>query len=59
MGRLSRARLEPYSFRPVGTYQRFYFWCHLHRGTRNFYVANIIEVKILDEEYSPRFAVEF
>lgn len=58
-GSVEPRAVEPYSFRPVGTYQRFYFWCRLHNGTRNFKLHNIIEVKILDEEYTPRFAVEF
>lgn len=58
-GSIEPRAVEPYSFRPAGTYQRFYFWCRLHHGTRNFRLANIIEVKVLDEEYIPRYAVEF
>ncbi len=58
-GSIEPRAVEPYSFRPVGSYQRFYFWCCLHQGTRNFRLANIIEVKILEEEYVPRFNVEF
>lgn len=50
--------VEPYSFRPKGTHERFFFWCRLRNGTRNFRLENIIEVKLLDEKYLPRFEVE-
>gem|GEM_PF-1642605 len=50
---------EPYSFRPKGTEERFFFHCYLHNGTRNFLVDNILEVRITDKTYVPRYEVEF
>lgn len=58
-GTIEPREVEPYSFRPKGTTQKFFFHCLLHSGTRNFLVDNIIEVRMTENSFTPRFAVEF
>ena len=58
-GPIEPRAVEPYSFRPKGTQDKFFFWCSLHNGTRNFLIDNIDEVKILEDDFAPRFPVEF
>jgi len=58
-GTIEPREVEPYSFRPKGTTERFYFHCLLHNGTRNFLVDQILEVRITDNPFAPRYAVEF
>lgn len=58
-GTVEPREVEPYSFRPKGSYQRFYFYCFLHNGTRNFVVDHILEVRITDKSFNPRYEVEF
>lgn len=58
-GTIEPREVEPYSFRPKGTKERFYFYCLFHKGTRNFKVENIIDVRITDKVFVPRYDVEF
>jgi len=58
-GTIEPREVEPYSFRPKGSTERFFFYCLLHNGTRNFKLENIIEVRITDKMFLPRYAVEF
>ena len=58
-GSIEPREVEPYSFRPKGSTERFYFYCLRHLGTRNFLVNNIIEVQITDNSFNPRYEVEF
>jgi predicted DNA-binding transcriptional regulator YafY len=58
-GTVEPREVEPYSFRPKGTKERFLFYCLLHKGTRNFKIENIIEVHITDKTFVPRYDVEF
>ena len=58
-GTVEPREVEPYSFRPKGTKERFFCYCLLHNGTRNFKVKNIIEVRITEKTFVPRFEVEF
>lgn len=57
-GSIEPREVEPYSFRPKGTYERFYFYCLLHNGTRNFLLDNILEVRITDKSFIPRYEIE-
>ena len=58
-GSIEPRECEPYSFRPKGTEKRFFFHCYLHNVTRNFLVDNILEVRITDKTFVPRYEVEF
>ena len=58
-GTIEPREVEPYSFRPKGSTERFFFYCLLHKGTRNFKLENILEVRITDKTFLPRFDVEF
>ena len=58
-GTIEKREVEPYSFRPKGTTEKFFFYCLLHNGIRNFRVMNIIEVRITDKTFVPRYEVEF
>jgi len=58
-GSIEPREVEPYSFRPKGTTERFYFHCLLHNGTRNFLVDRILEVRITDSSFVPRYEIEF
>ena len=57
-GSVQPREVEPYSFRPKGTTEKFYFYCLLHNGTRSFKVDNIIEVKITENNFAPRWPIE-
>lgn len=57
-GTIEPRKVEPYSFRPQGTTERFYFYCLLHNGTRNFYVDKIIRVEKTNESFIPRWKIE-
>jgi len=52
---------EPYSFRDKGKDDNllFYAWDVRRNGIRAFRVDRIIDVKILEETFKPRFPVEF
>jgi predicted DNA-binding transcriptional regulator YafY len=58
-GTVEPREVEPYSFRPKGSTERFFFYCLLHKGTRNFKLANILEVRITEKTFVPRYDVEF
>jgi len=58
-GTIEPRECEPYSFRPKGTYEKFFFHCYLYNGTRNFLVEKIIEVRMTDKTFVPRYEVEF
>lgn len=58
-GTIDPREVEPYSFRPIGSTERFFFYCLLHNGTRNFKLDNIIEVRITDKTFVARYDVEF
>lgn len=58
-GTIEPREVEPYSFRPKGTTERFYFYCLLHNGTRNFLLDRIIEVQITENNFVPRYEIEF
>lgn len=58
-GSIEERVVEPYSFRPVGTYERFYCYDVRKNGIRQFYLGNILEVKKLDQSFIPRWPVEF
>lgn len=58
-GTIEPRECEPYSFRPKGTEKKFFFHCYLHNAMRNFFVDNILEVRITEKTYIPRFPVEF
>ena len=58
-GSIEPRECEPYSFRPKGTHEKFFFHCYLHNGTRNFAVDKILEVRITDRSFIPRYEVEF
>ena len=57
-GSVEPREVEPYSFRPKGTTEKFFFHCLLHGGTRNFLVDRIIEVRMTDNEFVPRWEIE-
>ena len=57
-GSIEPREVEPYSFRPPGTTERFFFYCLLHKGTRNFLVDKIIEVRLTDKRFEPRWPIE-
>ncbi|WP_041282896.1 WYL domain-containing protein [Desulfofundulus kuznetsovii] len=57
-GSVEERVVEPYSFRPPGTYERFYCYDVRKQGTRQFYLRNILEVRKLDESFVPRWPVE-
>lgn len=58
-GTIEPRECEPYSFRPEGTERKFFFYCYLHNAMRNFFVDKILDVRITDKTYVPRFPVEF
>ena len=58
-GSIEPKEVEPYSFRPKSTTEKFFFHCLLHNGTRNVVVDKIIEVHITENSYVPRYDVEF
>ncbi len=57
-GTIEPREVEPYSFRPKGTTNRFFFHCLLHNGTRNFQVDRIIEVRVTDNSFAPRYDLD-
>ena len=58
-GTVEPREVEPYSFRPKGTTDRFFFYCLLHQGVRNFRIENIMEVRVTERAFVPRYPVEF
>ncbi len=57
-GTIEPREVEPYSFRPAGTTERFFCHCLLHDGTRSFRVDDLIEVSCTDRHFDPRWPVE-
>ncbi len=57
-GSIEPREVEPYSFRPSGTTECFFFYCLLHKGTRNFLVDKIIEVRLTDKRFELRWPIE-
>lgn len=59
-GSVESREVEPYSFRHPKTGGTLFFgWDVRKNGIRSFRVERIIEVKITDKDFNPRFPVEF
>ncbi len=58
-GSIEPREVKPYSFRPIGTFERFFCYDPARNGTRSFKTVNIIEVLVTKKPFVARFPVEF
>ncbi|MFH1209308.1 MAG: WYL domain-containing protein [archaeon] len=58
-GSIEPREVEPYSFRHKKSGTLFYGWDVVKNQIRSFRVDRIIEVKITEKEFTPRFPIEF
>lgn len=58
-GSVEPRKVEPYSFRVKGGNLLFYGWDITKNEIRSFRVDRILKVQILDEDFKPRYTVEF